>query len=79
MNRNDGQQADDLPGTLAAPARRALAAAGYTCLAQLTSVSEAELLRLHGMGPKAIARLRDALAARGLAFTTRDGSAQDAY
>lgn len=56
------------PTTLAAPARRALAAAGYTSLAQLGQVSEAELRKLHGMGPKALAQLREALAARGLAF-----------
>jgi hypothetical protein len=41
----------DLPRSIGAPARRALAAAGYTRLAQLTAVSEAELLRLHGVDP----------------------------
>jgi endonuclease III len=30
--------------------------------------SKAELLALHGVGPKAIAILQDALAAEGLAF-----------
>lgn len=53
---------------LSAPARRALAAAGYTGLEQLAGVSQAELLRLHGMGPTAIAALREALDAHGLAF-----------
>ncbi|GAB4215550.1 MAG: hypothetical protein OHK0022_55560 [Roseiflexaceae bacterium] len=61
---------DDLP-KLSAPARRALSAAGYTRLAQLATVSEAELLRLHGMGPKAIRELREALAAQGLAFADK--------
>lgn len=65
--------AGDLPQGLSAPARRALAAAGYTRLDQLASVSEAALLRLHGIGPKAIRQLREALAARGLAFAERDG------
>jgi hypothetical protein len=60
--------ADDLPADLASPARRALAAAGYTHLEQLTQVSEAELGRLHGMGPKALDQLRRALAASGRAF-----------
>jgi hypothetical protein len=61
----------DFPAGLAAPARRALAAAGYTRLEQLTAVSEAELSRLHGMGPSAVARLRDALRAHGLSFAER--------
>lgn len=51
-----------------APALRALTGAGYQQLAQLSQVSEAELLKLHGMGPKAIGILRAALAAQGLAF-----------
>ncbi|HMQ35820.1 MAG TPA: hypothetical protein PKD53_34265 [Chloroflexaceae bacterium] len=49
-----------------------LALSGYTQLAQLTAVSEAELLRLHGVGPKAIRLLREALAAQGLAFAKQD-------
>jgi predicted flap endonuclease-1-like 5' DNA nuclease len=61
----------DLPRHIGAPARRALAAAGYTRLAQLTAVSEAELLRLHGVGPRATRLLREALAAQGLAFAER--------
>jgi hypothetical protein len=62
------QPAGDLPADLASPARRALAAAGYTRLEQLTRVSEAELRRLHGMGPKALDQLRGALAASGHTF-----------
>lgn len=58
--------------TRGAPARRALATAGYTRLVQLTSVGEAELLQLHGVGPKAIRLLREALAAQGLAFAERN-------
>jgi DNA-directed RNA polymerase alpha subunit len=68
-------QASDLP-KISAPAQRALAAAGYNLLQQLTQVSEAELLRLHGMGPKAIGTLRQALAARGLAFAGEQSSGQ---
>jgi len=58
----------DFPKGLAAPARRALAAAGYTTLAQLTAVTEQELRQLHGMGPKAIEQLRAALAEHGSTF-----------
>lgn len=59
--------ARDLP-KLGAPAERALAGAGYTHLAQLTQVRADDLRKLHGMGPKAISILRNALAARGLTF-----------
>jgi hypothetical protein len=40
-------------------------------LEQLTGVSEAEVMELHGMGPKALDHLRRALAAKGQRF---DGS-----
>ncbi len=63
--------ASDLPKDLAAPARRALIAAGYVRLEQFTRVSEAELLRLHGVGPKGIRQLRRALEVQGLAFASR--------
>jgi hypothetical protein len=61
-----------LPG-LAAPARRALAQAGLQRLEQLRQARAADLLRLHGMGPKAIAALRAALAARGWSFAGEAG------
>jgi hypothetical protein len=53
---------------LAAPARRALANAGYSRLEQLSQVTESELAQRHGMGPNAIATLQGALRERGLAF-----------
>ena len=60
-------EATDLP-RLPAPARRAQLGAGYTRLEHLTEVSESEVMRLHGMGPKAMRVLRDALRERGLSF-----------
>jgi DNA-directed RNA polymerase alpha subunit len=57
-----------IPATLARPAQRALAAAGYRRLEELAAVSEAELMQLHGIGPKALDQLRRALAAEGLSF-----------
>jgi DNA-directed RNA polymerase alpha subunit len=60
-------QKTDFPKT-SKPAERALIKAGYTRLEQLSNVSEAELLKLHGMGPKALERLREALGAKGLSF-----------
>jgi hypothetical protein len=61
-------QVSDLPPKLAAPAKRALAGAGYVRLEQLTRVTEADLKKLHGMGPKAMGQLRQALADTGLHF-----------
>jgi hypothetical protein len=58
----------ELPAGLAAPARRALAGAGYSRLEQFTQLTEAEVRKLHGMGPRAIEQIRVALAAKGLTF-----------
>ena len=76
MNRHD-QQESDLPAKLASPARRALLGAGFLRLEQLTSLSEADVLKLHGMGPKAIDQLRRALAARGLSFAAKQSQTKD--
>jgi hypothetical protein len=53
---------------LPAPARRALARAGYSRLEQVADVSESELVKLHGMGPRALAAIRLALEARGMSL-----------
>jgi predicted flap endonuclease-1-like 5' DNA nuclease len=58
---------DDLP-RIGAPATRALEAAGRRRLAQVAELSEAELLALHGVGPRAVRILREALAAKGLSL-----------
>lgn len=47
---------------------RALAGAGFTHLEQLVEVREADVLALHGMGPKALGILKAALKERGLDF-----------
>lgn len=60
-------QSTDLP-KIGAPATRALNGAGYTRLEQLTQATEAELMALHGFGPRALRILKEALAARGLAL-----------
>lgn len=70
---NSQNLASDLPTGLARPARRALVGAGYTRLDQLTQVSEDEVLKLHGMGPKALEQLQRALAAKGLSFADASG------
>ena len=62
------QPESDLPKSIGQPATRALHLAGYYRLEQLASVSAAELLKLHGVGPKAIRLLTSALAERGTGF-----------
>lgn len=65
---SDQQEATDFPAGLSQPALRALHGAGYERLEQLTQATEAEIGGLHGMGPKSIWMLNEALAARGLSF-----------
>jgi uncharacterized protein YdhG (YjbR/CyaY superfamily) len=73
--KQDNQNKNDFP-KIGAPATRALEAAGYSRLEQLTKVSEVELAQLHGMGPKALGILRETLKEKGLSFKV--GSADDA-
>jgi hypothetical protein len=65
--KKDDSSPSDFP-KLAAPAVRALTGAGYTKLEQLTKVNEAEIAKLHGMGPNALKTLREALKEKGLSF-----------
>ncbi|HEY7768115.1 hypothetical protein [Longimicrobium sp.] len=60
-----GSADSDLPAGIGRPAHRALAAVGYTRLDQLAGRSARDLLKLHGMGPKALGLIRIALAERG--------------
>lgn len=53
---------------IARPVRDALVHAGITTLEQVARTTPRELLKLHGIGPKGIRQLREALAARGLGF-----------
>ena len=57
-----------LPRNIGAPATRALTAAGYTELAQLANVPVAELSKLHGVGPKALRLLQEALERQGMSL-----------
>ncbi len=67
-SKNNAELRHDFPAGLAQPALRALAAAGYTSLEQLSTTTEADLSKLHGLGPKGLRLIREALDARGLAF-----------
>ena len=53
-----------LPRNIGAPATRALTAAGYTKLSQLAGVPATDLSALHGVGPKALRLLQEALQAQ---------------
>lgn len=54
-------QDSTLPKAIGKPALRALAQAGITRLDQLTRFTEAELLAMHGVGPKAVGVIQTAL------------------
>ncbi len=55
----------DFPKRIGAPATRALVGAGYNRLNQLAGVPVTELKKLHGMGPKALRVLQEALEEEG--------------
>jgi hypothetical protein len=61
----ESDDAEGLPRAIGAPATRALTAAGLTRLEHLDGMSRRELLALHGVGPKAVRILDEALAERG--------------
>jgi hypothetical protein len=58
----------DLPRGIGAPAARALTAARYTRLDELAGVPERQLGDLHGVGPRALRILCEALEEQGLSF-----------
>lgn|SRR5690606_9777618 len=57
---------DALPKSIGKAATRALLTAGVKTLTDVAAKTEAELLALHGVGPKAIRLLREVLRGRGL-------------
>ncbi|HEX5919192.1 MAG TPA: hypothetical protein VFY76_15130 [Nocardioides sp.] len=58
-----------LPRNIGAPATRALREVGVTTLEQVATHTAEELAAIHGVGPVAVTRLREAMADQGLAFT----------
>lgn len=65
--------AQDKPETsflalLSRPARGALEHAGITTVTELSRHTEREILKLHGMGPKSMPTLRQALQDAGMIF-----------
>jgi len=53
---------------LGAPAQRALKNAGILTTRDLAGYSEREILKLHGMGPGSLPKMREILDANGLSF-----------
>jgi hypothetical protein len=57
--------APDFPKGIGAPATRALTGAGYSNLDALAGVPVSELKKLHGVGPRALRMLQEALEETG--------------
>lgn len=68
MTEQDPLDRSELTRAAGRPARRELAVHGYTTYEDLTRATAAELLAIHGVGPKAVRILGEELAARGLAY-----------
>jgi hypothetical protein len=58
----------EFPHAIGKVANRELALNGYTRYSHLTKVTAANLLRIHGIGPKSIRILTEELTTRGLSF-----------
>jgi DNA-directed RNA polymerase alpha subunit len=56
---------------LSSPARNTLIYSGITTLEKLSTYTEAEILKLHGIGPASLPTLRKSLAEKGLSFATK--------
>lgn len=59
---------EEFPGSIGKVAKRELGHAGITTFAELARWTEKDLLAIHGVGPKAIRILGEALAERGLSY-----------
>jgi predicted flap endonuclease-1-like 5' DNA nuclease len=64
----DVRPVGDLPNEIGKTAARELSFNGITSLKQVAEHSKKELLAIHGVGPKAIAILGEALAAKGMDY-----------
>lgn len=68
MATPDVRPVGDLPDAIGKTAARALYNVGIDSLAKVSQHSEKQLSALHGVGPKAIRILAEALSAKGLSF-----------
>ena len=74
VHRKSTSNKTPFPKGLAQPALRALASAGYDHMEQLAGVPESEVRELHGIGPHALRKLRDAMSTLGLSFATSESA-----
>lgn len=65
---SDIRPVGDLPNAIGKTAARELSLGGITSLDQVARLSKKDLLAIHGVGPKAIAILGEALKAKGLDY-----------
>lgn len=70
MATPDVRPVGDLPDAIGKTAARELALHGITSLAKVSRRSKRELLAIHGVGPKAVRLLEDALTKVGRGFRT---------
>lgn len=70
MSSQDSGETTEFPAEIGKVARRELALNGYTRYKQLTKVTSADLLGIHGVGPKAVRILNEELNSRGLSFAS---------
>lgn len=68
MTTPDVRPVGDLPDEIGKTAARELAGAGIASLATVAEHSRRELLAIHGVGPKAVRILDEALQERGLSY-----------
>jgi hypothetical protein len=65
---SDVRPVGDLPHEIGRTATRELSLSGITSLEEVAHHSREKLLAVHGVGPKAIRILEEALAAEGLGY-----------
>ena len=68
VSKKENRLNDEFLSSLSAPARRALQNNGITSLQKLSTFSEAEILKFHGIGKSSIPKLKAALSNEGLTF-----------
>ncbi|WP_221584562.1 hypothetical protein [Microbacterium sp. G2-8] len=68
MATPDIRPVGDLPDAIGKTAARELSGAGISLLSTVSEHTPAELLAIHGVGPKAVRILGEALQERGLSY-----------
>ena len=71
METPDVRPVGDLPNEIGKTAARELSMHGIKTLKRVAEHSEEELLEIHGVGPKAVRILAEALSGKGMAFKAK--------